>query len=249
MTEGPLLEVTVLSAAYGPAEALHEVSLSVAAGEVVTLIGSNGAGKTTTLRAITGMLEPTMTVHGHVRFAGRDIAGLGAERIAAMGLVHVPEGRRVFPSASVDDNLLLGAYRLRRGEKAAARRARADAIYERFPALAARRSQYAGLLSGGEQQQLAIGRALMAEPRLLVLDEPSLGLAPRLVADMFGIVGELAAAGTTILLVEQMARQALAVADRAYVLDGGRISREGAAADVAAADEVRAAYLGVAAAS
>jgi branched-chain amino acid transport system ATP-binding protein len=171
---------------------------------------------------------------------------LPAEKVARMGLIHVPEGRRVFPAASVEDNLLLGSYRLRRRENNAARRARVDSIYDRFPVLSERRGQYAGLLSGGEQQQLAIGRALMAEPRLLVLDEPSLGLAPLLVAAMFKIVAELAAAGTTILLVEQMARQALAIADRAYVLDGGRIVRGGPSAEVANAAEVKTAYLGVA---
>ncbi|MEY2397448.1 MAG: branched-chain amino acid transport system ATP-binding protein [Actinomycetota bacterium] len=245
MTE-PLLVVDNLSAAYGPAEALHGVSLNVDCGEVVTLIGSNGAGKTTTLRSITGLLERGMTVSGRVVFDGRDITGLPAEKVARMGLIHVPEGRRVFPAASVEDNLLLGSYRLRRRENNAARRARVDSIYDRFPVLSERRGQYAGLLSGGEQQQLAIGRALMAEPRLLVLDEPSLGLAPLLVAAMFKIVAELAAAGTTILLVEQMARQALAIADRAYVLDGGRIVRGGPSAEVANAAEVKTAYLGVA---
>jgi branched-chain amino acid transport system ATP-binding protein len=244
-----LLEVEGVTAAYGPAEALRGVSLEVHAGEVVTLIGANGAGKTTTLRAVTGMLERTMTVQGRVRFDGRDIVGLASHRVAALGLIHVPEGRRVFPAATVEDNLFLGAYRLRRRQKQVDRRRHIDSLYERFPALLARRTQYAGLLSGGEQQQLAIARAMMAEPRLLVLDEPSLGLAPLLVAEMFRIIRELAAAGTTILLVEQMARQALAVANRAYVLEGGRIVREGPAAEVAAAADVQSAYLGVAAAS
>ena len=245
MTE-PLLEVVDLDVSYGAADALAGVSLSVATGEVVTLIGSNGAGKTSTLRAVTGMLVPDMSVRGTVRFDGRAIVGLGAHRIARMGLVHVPEGRHVFPSATIEDNLLLGAYRLRRRDNTTTRRARLDAVYDQFPVLRQRRHQYAGFLSGGEQQQLAIGRALMAEPRLLVLDEPSLGLAPLLVAEMFAIVARLAAAGTTILLVEQMARQALAIADRAYVLNAGRVVREGPASEVAAADDVRAAYLGVA---
>lgn len=247
MTES-LLVVENLTAAYGPAQVLHGVSLNVDAGEVVTLIGSNGAGKTTTLRAITGLLERGMTVKGRVVFDGRNITGMAADKIASMGLIHVPEGRRVFPAASVEDNLMLGAYRLRRRDSAGDRRERLDSIYARFPVLLQRREQYAGLLSGGEQQQLVIGRALMATPRLLVLDEPSLGLAPLLVAAMFKIIAELAAAGTTILLVEQMARQALRVADRAYVLDGGRIVRGGPADEVAKADEVRTAYLGVGAA-
>jgi branched-chain amino acid transport system ATP-binding protein len=237
----PLLEVSDLRVGYGPAEALHGISFTVDEGEVVTIIGANGAGKTTTLRALSGLREADMSVRGSIRLAGRDVAGLGAHQVARRGLIHVPEGRRVFPAATVEDNLLLGAYRSRAGAVA-----RLNDVLGRFPVLGERRRQYAGLLSGGEQQQLAIGRALMAEPRLLVLDEPSLGLAPLLVAEMFRIVAELAAAGTTILLVEQMARQALRIADRAYVLDGGRITREGPAAEVAAAPDVQVAYLGVA---
>ena len=236
-----LLEVEDLRVGYGPAEALHGLSFTVDEGEVVTIIGANGAGKTTTLRALSGLREGDMSVRGSIRFVGRVISGLGAHQVARRGLIHVPEGRRVFPAATVEDNLLLGAYRCRAGAQA-----RLGEVLGRFPVLAQRRRQYAGLLSGGEQQQLAIGRALMAEPRLLVLDEPSLGLAPLLVAEMFRIVAELAAGGTTILLVEQMARQALRIADRAYVLDGGRITREGAAAEVAAAPDVQVAYLGVA---
>lgn len=241
-----LLEVQKLSVKYGAAEALRDLSLHVDAGEVVTIIGSNGAGKTTTLRAVTGMLLPSMAVRGSVTFDGKPITGAASHSVARRGLVHVPEGRHVFPSATVEDNLLLGAYRLRRREKSAARASRLDGIYDQFPRLRDRRSQYAGFLSGGEQQMLAIGRALMAEPQLLVLDEPSLGLAPKLVAEMFDIIRALKENGTTILLVEQMARQALAVADRGYVLRTGSLIREGAAADLAKDTEVQAAYLGMA---
>jgi branched-chain amino acid transport system ATP-binding protein len=244
-----LLEVEDLAVAYGPATALENVSFTVAAGEVVTLIGPNGAGKTSTLRAVSGLMLSNMAARGRVRFDGQPILGLAAHKVARLGLVHAPEGRRVFPAASVEDNILLGGYRLRRSESKADRHERMEELLRRFPVLGQRRRQFAGLLSGGEQQQLAIARALMAQPRLLVLDEPSLGLAPRLVAEMFRIIKELAAAGTTILLVEQMARQAMAVADRVYVLEGGRVVHEGAAADVAAAPHVRAAYLGIAAAS
>jgi branched-chain amino acid transport system ATP-binding protein len=239
-----LLEVSGLNVRYGAAEAVHDVSLHVDAGEVVTIIGSNGAGKTTTLRALTSMLVPGMHVAGSIHFEGKQVVGMSSHKVASLGLVHVPEGRRVFPSASVEDNLLLGAYRLRRGQRNDDRAAALARIYEMFPVLATRRGQYAGFLSGGEQQQLAIGRALMAQPKLLVLDEPSLGLAPRLVSEMFKTIHALAETGTTILLVEQMARQALKVADRAYALSAGRIVREGPAADLVDDKQVRKAYLG-----
>jgi branched-chain amino acid transport system ATP-binding protein len=239
-----LLEVSELSVRYGAADAVHDLSLHVDEGEVVTIIGSNGAGKTTTLRAVTSMLLPNMHVGGSVRFDGRELVGTSAHRVARAGLIHVPEGRHVFPSATVEENLLLGAYRLKRHQSAAARMAAVDKVYDQFPVLRERRGQYAGFLSGGEQQQLAIGRALMAEPRLLVMDEPSLGLAPRLVAEMFATIQRLAEAGTTILLVEQMARQALRVADRAYALGGGRLVREGPAHELMDDKEVKKAYLG-----
>jgi branched-chain amino acid transport system ATP-binding protein len=239
-----LLEVTDLHVRYGAAEAVRGLSLHVESGEVVTIIGSNGAGKTSTLRAVTSLLLPNMHVSGSVRFDGHELVGHGAHRVAHLGLVHVPEGRRVFPSASVEDNLLLGAYRLRRVQRNDARVAALGRVYEMFPVLFDRRGQYAGFLSGGEQQQLAIGRALMAEPKLLVLDEPSLGLAPRLVSEMFKTISALAAAGTTILLVEQMARQALSIADRAYALSGGELVREGIAAELIDDKRVRKAYLG-----
>ncbi len=241
-----LLEVNGLSVRYGAADALRDVSLHVDEGEVVTIIGSNGAGKTTTLRAITGMHIPNMVATGTVSFDGRAVLGKSSHAIARRGLVHVPEGRHVFPALSVEDNLLLGAYRLRRTMKAGPRMAKVAEVYELFPRLEARRDQFAGFLSGGEQQMLAIGRGLMAEPKLLVLDEPSLGLAPLLVAEMFEIVKTLAANGTTILLVEQMARQALGVADRAYVLSGGSLIREGSASVLAKDKEVKKAYLGMA---
>lgn len=241
-----LLEVEGLSVRYGAADALRDVSLHVDEGEVVTIIGSNGAGKTTTLRAITGMHIPTMVATGAVTFDGRPLLGKSSHTVTRRGLVHVPEGRHVFPALTVEDNLLLGAYRLRRTMKASARMQKVAEIYELFPRLEQRREQYAGFLSGGEQQMLAIGRGLMADPKLLVLDEPSLGLAPLLVAEMFGIVKTLAANGTTILLVEQMARQALGVADRAYVLSGGSLIREGKASALANDKEVKKAYLGMA---
>jgi branched-chain amino acid transport system ATP-binding protein len=241
-----LLEVTDLSVRYGAADALRNVSLHVEEGEVVTIIGSNGAGKTTTLRAITGMHVANMASTGSVTFDGHSILGKSSHTITNRGLVHVPEGRHVFPAISVEDNLLLGAYRLRRVLKADKRMERVEEIYELFPVLKQRREQYAGFLSGGEQQMLAIGRALMADPRLLVLDEPSLGLAPRLVQEMFEIVQTLAGAGKTILLVEQMARQALGVADRAYVLSGGSLVREGVAHDLLNDSDVKKAYLGMA---
>jgi branched-chain amino acid transport system ATP-binding protein len=239
-----LLEVSGLNVRYGAADAVHDVSLHVDVGEVVTIIGSNGAGKTTTLRAVTSMLLPNMVVRGSVRFDGHEIVGMSAHRVARLGLVHVPEGRHVFPNATVEENLLLGAYRLKRHQSADDRMTAVDRVYEQFPVLRQRREQFAGFLSGGEQQQLAIGRALMAEPKLLVMDEPSLGLAPRLVSEMFATVQHLAEAGTTILLVEQMARQALRVANRAYALSSGRIVREGDAHQLMDDKEVKKAYLG-----
>ncbi len=241
-----LLEVNDLCVRYGAADALRNVTLHVEEGEVVTIIGSNGAGKTTTLRAITGMHVANMASTGSVTFDGKPILGKSAHTITNRGLVHVPEGRHVFPAISVEDNLQLGAYRLRRLVKADKRMEHIEEVYELFPVLKQRREQYAGFLSGGEQQMLAIGRALMADPRLLVLDEPSLGLAPRLVQEMFEIVKTLAAAGKTILLVEQMARQALGVADRAYVLSGGSLVREGKASDLLNDNDVKKAYLGMA---
>jgi len=233
-----LLEVEAVHAGYGKLAILHGVSLHVAAGELVAVLGPNGAGKSTLLRAISGF-DATLTA-GHVRFAGADLAGRKPEAIARTGLQHVPEGRQLFPELSVDDHIRLGAY----ARPKAGLEARAAEVYERFPALAARKSATAFSLSGGEQQMLAIARALMAEPKLLMLDEPSTGLAPQVVADIFRIVGELRAAGTAILLVEQNAYLTLAQADRAYVLENGAVALAGTAAELARDPRVQAIYLG-----
>ncbi|MGO8761011.1 MAG: ABC transporter ATP-binding protein [Desulfobaccales bacterium] len=233
-----MLTLKSVQAGYGRLPVLKGISLHVRAGEVVTLIGGNGAGKTTTLRAISGLLPPRK---GAIEFAGQDLTRMSPERIVTLGLALVPEGRRVFRTLSVNANLELGAYH--RGDKGAVRRD-LEEIRERFPILKERAHQAAGTLSGGEQQILAIGRALMARPRLLMLDEPSMGLAPRMVAQVYHILAELKAAGTTLLLVEQNARAALKVADRGYVLETGRIILDGSAADLRDDPEVQRAYLG-----
>jgi branched-chain amino acid transport system ATP-binding protein len=237
MSAEPLLAVDSLETAYGGIVALRGVSFVVEAGSVVALVGANGAGKSTTLNTISGLLSPRT---GTIRFEGREIGGWRADRIAGLGLVQVPEGRQVLAPLSVEENLLLGAYTRRDGEV----RSDLTGIYDRFPRLRERRDQLAGSLSGGEQQMLAIGRALMARPRLLMLDEPSLGLAPLIVAEVFRLIASLKAQGSTILLVEQNARKALAVADTAYVLEGGRITRAGAAAALRNDPGIVAAYLG-----
>ena len=232
------LEIDGLEVAYGRTTALHGVSIAVAEGQVVCLIGANGAGKTTTMRAISGLVRPRA---GRVRFAGTDITGQAAHRIAAAGLRQVPEGRQCFAELTVAENLALGAYLVpSRGEVAR----RQDGVLARFPRLRERLHQLAGSMSGGEQQMLAIGRALMGAPRLLLLDEPSMGLAPLFVEEIFAIIAALKAEGTTILLVEQNASAALDVADHAYVLETGRIVLSGPAAEVAADPAVAAAYLG-----
>jgi ABC-type branched-subunit amino acid transport system ATPase component len=238
----PLLAVRDLRVFYGAAAALRGISFDVYEGEVVTIIGGNGAGKSTTLRTVSGVSELLKTVQGTITFAGRRVEKRPAHRIAAMGMAHIPEGRRVFAGSTVEENLILGGYRRRKDRSTFA--TDIAAIYERFPVLGQRRNQPAGLLSGGEQQMLAIGRGLMSQPRFLLLDEPSLGLAPLLVAEVFRIIKQLADEGTTILLVEQMAMQALDVADRAYVLETGTITAEGRASELAADPAVRAAYLG-----
>ena len=237
-----LLNVEDLRVFYGAARALDGISFHVAEGEVVTIIGSNGAGKSTTLKTVSGVPELLKSVSGHITFAGERIEKRSSHRIARMGIAHVPEGRRVFAGSTVEDNLLLGAYRRRRLRSAV--NADLERVYERFPVLKERRGQPAGYLSGGEQQMLAIGRGLMASPRFLLLDEPSLGLAPLLVSQVFDIIAGLAADGTTILLVEQLAHQALRVADRAYVLEAGVISGGGDASAMAADPHIREAYLG-----
>ena len=238
----PLLSVRDLEVYYGAAKALSGISFDVHPGEVVTIIGGNGAGKSTTLKTVSGVSELLKTVVGAITFQGERIEHRPAHRIATMGMAHVPEGRRVFPQSSVEENLLLGAYRRRRDR--AGFTAQLDEVYERFPVLRERRRQPAGYLSGGEQQMLAIGRGLMSKPSFLLLDEPSLGLAPLLVAEVFRIISALAAEGTTILLVEQMANKALEVANRAYVLESGLITTEGDARELADDPRVRAAYLG-----
>ena len=238
-----MLTVSDLHAGYGLSEVLAGTSLEVKAGTVVALIGANGAGKTTTMRAVSGMLRPT---RGQVLLDGKPVQGLPASRIARLGLAHSPEGRKVFGPLSVEDNLLLGAFRrLPRFfgfHRQAARDL--DRVYELFPRLRERKRQDAGTLSGGEQQMLAIGRALMAQPKVMLLDEPSMGLAPVIVQEVFRTIGRLKQDGMTMLLVEQFAKQALAVADYAYVMERGRIALEGKP-DVLRRDErMLAAYLG-----
>jgi branched-chain amino acid transport system ATP-binding protein len=234
----PLLELDDVSARYGQVTALHGVSLTVGEGEVVALLGANGAGKTTTLRGLSGLIRPRA---GYIRLAGNDISSLAANRIARLGIVQVPEGRQVFANMTIDENLRMGAYLLSDRAEEAHRRER---VLTRFPRLAERHTQSAGLLSGGEQQMLAIGRAMMADPKLLLLDEPSMGLAPRFVEEIFRIISEFKAEQRTILLVEQNARAALEIADQAYVLESGRITLSGPAAQVANDASVVAAYLG-----
>jgi len=234
----PLLDVRGVDVHYGGISALEGVDLTVLPGEVVTLIGANGAGKTTLLRAISRLVP---TSQGTIRVAGRDIGGLGADRVVRLGVAHAPEGRRMLARQSVYSNLELGAY-IRRDRAEIERDIKRQ--FERFPRLKERRDQSAGTLSGGEQQMLAIARAMMSRPKLLLLDEPSLGLAPRLVRDIFTIIDDLHAAGTTILLVEQNATLALQHADRGYVLEAGRITLSGLATDLVEDDRVRRAYLG-----
>jgi branched-chain amino acid transport system ATP-binding protein len=232
------LRVEGLSAGYGRIEVLHGIDLTVGAGELVAVVGANGAGKTTLLRAVSGLLPPRT---GTVRLGDQDVTGRPAERLAALGMAHVPEGRLVFPGMSVADNLALGAYVHRRRRTTGG----LDEIYELFPRLADRRVQAAGTLSGGEQQMLAIGRGLAAQPRLLLLDEPSLGLAPKLVTEIFAVLATLRDRGDLgVVLVEQNARAALRIADRALVLDRGRVFLEGTPDELLEDARVQAAYLG-----
>ena len=233
-----VLEVTSLRAGYGAIEVLRGVDLAVAAGEIVALLGSNGAGKSTLNNNISGLYRP---FGGTIRFDGHDISGVPSMRIVEAGLVQVPEGRRVFPNLSVRENLELGSYR--RGRATRARNL--EHVLSVFPRLKERLVQTAGTLSGGEQQMLAIGRGLMGEPRLLILDEPSLGLSPLLVEEMFALIGRLNRDGLAILLVEQNVVQSLAIAHRAYVLENGRIELEGSGAALLSNDRVRQAYLGL----
>ena len=233
-----MLNLDKINVYYGAIHAIKDISIEVNEGEIVTLIGANGAGKSTTLRTISGLLKPKT---GTVKFEGQDIAGLPAQGIVSLGISQVPEGRRVFANMTVMENLELGAY-LRSDKKEI--KEDLKSVFERFPRLAERRGQLSGTLSGGEQQMLAIGRALMSRPRLLLLDEPSMGLAPLLVKEIFSIIKEINASGTTVLLVEQNANMALSIAHKAYVLETGRIILSGDAKELAASEEVRKAYLG-----
>jgi branched-chain amino acid transport system ATP-binding protein len=234
-----LLVIENLSVHYGAIKALHGLSVEVEPGEIVTLIGANGAGKSTTLRAVSGLVRPS---GGTIKFDGRDLSGLAPHKILRLGLAQVPEGRGIFPNLTVDENLDLGAFVRKNRKEVEGDRERVFAL---FPRLRERLDQRAGTLSGGEQQMLAIGRALLARPRLLLLDEPSLGLAPQLVQTIFKIIREINASGTTIFLVEQNAHMALRVAHRGYVMENGRITLEGPAGELLANDEVRRAYLGI----
>jgi branched-chain amino acid transport system ATP-binding protein len=234
-----MLEVRAIDVFYGPVPALCQVSLEVASGETVCLLGPNGAGKTTTVKTIMGLLAPRA---GTIRWNGTDITGLRPHDTVPLGLSLAPEGRLLFPDMSVEENLDLGASPARaRGD----RRQTQDWVYELFPRLGARRRQAAGTLSGGEQQMLAIGRALMAKPRLLILDEPSLGLSPLLVQELFRVLGTLNAQGLGILVVEQNVVQALRLSRRAYVLESGRIVLHGSSGELGASDAIRKSYLGL----
>ncbi len=232
-----MLKVRDLRSGYGRIPVLHGIDLEVRAGELVALLGANGAGKTTLLRALSGV-HPAQ---GSIRFEGQEILNLRAEQRVAFGIVQVPEGRQIFAPLSVEDNLRLGAYRRAGGDTQSS----LERVYALFPALVERRRDAAGGLSGGQQQMLALGRALMAKPRLLLLDEPSMGLAPRLVAEIFACIERLRAADTAILLVEQNATAALAIAGRGYVLEAGRLTLSGTGAELLADSAVRSAYLGV----
>ncbi|MCA1657116.1 MAG: ABC transporter ATP-binding protein [Actinobacteria bacterium] len=238
MTE-PLLDVKGLVAGYGAVPVLREVSLSVPEGGIVAVVGANGAGKTTLLRALSGVVRPGA---GTVRTGSRDVAGMRAHDIVRLGVAHVPEGRHVFARLSVSENLRLGAYTL--GDARAIQQAH-DAVFELFPVLQQRGRQRAGTLSGGEQQMLAVGRALMSRPRLLLLDEPTLGIAPLIVEKLFDAIGRLPALGTAVLLVEQNVREALELAGHAYVLQTGRIVLDGPGSELLGSDLVRQAYLGI----
>ena len=233
-----MLKVENINVYYGAIHALKGISVEVKEGEIVTLIGANGAGKSTILRTISGLLR---TKTGNILFEGNSVATMAPEEIVKKGISQVPEGRRIFANMTVEENLELGAYI--RSDKPGIRKD-IDKVFERFPRLGERRKQIAGTLSGGEQQMLAIGRALMSQPRLLLLDEPSMGLAPLLVKEIFSIIKEINASGTTILLVEQNANMALSIAHQAYVLETGRITLSGSAKELMESEEVRKAYLG-----
>lgn len=235
---GTMLTINDINVFYGAIHAIKGVSLEVNEGEIVTLIGANGAGKSTILRTISGLLKPKT---GSIQFEGQEIAGMPAHEIVKTGISQVPEGRRIFAEMSVLENLELGAFTRKDNDGI---KADMELVFERFPRLKERIGQLAGTLSGGEQQMLAMGRALMSRPRLLLLDEPSMGLAPLLIKEIFAIIQDINKTGTTVLLVEQNANMALSIAHRAYVLETGRITLSGDAKELAASDEVRKAYLG-----
>ncbi len=232
-----MLKAENLNVYYGPIHAVKGVSFEVNEGEVVTLIGANGAGKSTSLKTVSGLMRSR---GGAIEFMGKSIASTPAHKIVELGIAHVPEGRRIFTSMTVEENLDMGAFTVRGGNIDADK----ERVFEQFPRLKERRKQIAGTLSGGEQQMLAMGRALMSHPKLLMLDEPSMGLAPILVEQVFDIIAALHKAGTTILLVEQNAEMALSIADRAYVMETGRITLSGTGKELAASEEVQKAYLG-----
>jgi branched-chain amino acid transport system ATP-binding protein len=232
-----MLEVEDLHVSYGAIEAVKGISFSVEEGQIVTLIGGNGAGKTTTLRTLSGLLKPTQ---GDIRYEGKSIRGLAGHAVVQRGVAHCPEGRRIFGRMSIQENLDLGAYSRRDGDI----KTDQDRVYELFPVLGERRTQPAGVLSGGEQQMLAIGRALMSRPRLLMLDEPSMGLSPIMMQRIFGVIAELKSTGTTILLVEQNAQAALSLANHGYVIETGHIVLDGPGEDLLHDENVRKAYLG-----
>ena len=232
-----MLKAEDLNVYYGPIHAVKGVSFEVNEGEVVTLIGANGAGKSTTLKTVSGLMHSR---GGKIEFMGKSIASVPAHKIVQLGIAHVPEGRRIFTLMTVEENLDMGAFTANTADVEADK----ERVFELFPRLKERRKQIAGTLSGGEQQMLAMGRALMSKPKLLMLDEPSMGLAPILVEQVFDIIAELHKAGTTILLVEQNAEMALSIADRAYVMETGRITLSGTGAELAASEEVQKAYLG-----
>lgn len=233
-----MLEVNGLQVYYGVIQALKDVSFEVNQGEVIALIGANGAGKTTTLHTVTGLLPAK---HGSIIFEGVDITKMPAHKIVEMGIAHVPEGRRVFSQLSVYENLIMGAY-TRKDKKEIADNL--EKVYQRFPRLRERKTQRAGTLSGGEQQMLAMGRALMSNPKMIVMDEPSMGLSPIFVNEIFDIIEKVSASGTTVLLVEQNAKKALSIADRAYVLETGKIVLSGDAKVLMNDDSIKKAYLG-----
>jgi branched-chain amino acid transport system ATP-binding protein len=233
-----MLTVDHLQASYGRVQTLWEIGFEVRKGEIVALIGANGAGKTTTLKVLSGLLRPQ---GGNIVLEGERIDGRSPPEIVRRGIVHVPEGRGLFPDMTVLDNLLMGAY----GTPLAGRRSRLDRVFAIFPRVKERQEQWAGTLSGGEQQMVAIGRGLMADPKLLLLDEPSLGLAPLIVEEVFRVVKEINASGVSVLLVEQSTQHALALASRGYVLEAGRVVLSGSGRDLLANAEVRRAYLGL----